>query len=133
MNIYRKYPCGYYVYVYFEIIDNTPIPYYVGKGARRRAWARGSHEKVPLPAQEHLIVIAAENLTEIGAYALERRLIRHYGREDLKTGPLRNRNAGGPSAEDVSFLSTSLRVASRAATIKKQSWITLGTRYRRTA
>lgn len=50
MNIYHRYPGGYYVYVYFEVIDNTPIPYYVGKGTKRRAWTRGSHERVPVPA-----------------------------------------------------------------------------------
>lgn len=88
---------SFYVYAYLRK-DGTP--YYVGKGKNKRAWTK--HSYIKTPDDKTRIVLLEKNLSNVGAFALERRYIRWYGRKDLNMGILHNKTDGGEGASNVS-------------------------------
>ena len=89
---WREYS-GYYVYVY---LDSNGIPYYVGKGIRNRMIAKHLYASVP----DYSNIMVMDKLSEQDAWDKEIELIAKYGREHLKTGPLKNLTAGGPTQKN---------------------------------
>lgn len=123
MNIYSKSnpPSGFYVYAYLR---TNGQPYYIGKGFGKRGYAHQKREKFRTPKDTSRIVVLECNLTEIGAWALERRMIRWYGRKDVHNGILHNMTDGGEGSggykrtpEQVAKLS---EAAKKANTGRKQ-------------
>ena len=88
---------NFYVYLY---LDQNGVPYYCGKGKGKRAY--GKH-KVQVPTDTSRIIFPATNLTEIWAFALERKFIRWYGRKDNNTGVLENKTNGGEGLSGHKF------------------------------
>lgn len=68
----------FYVYAYLRSKDSTTgkagTPYYIGKGFNRRAYNK--HSNINIPNEKSRIILLETNLSEIGALALERRMIR---------------------------------------------------------
>lgn len=107
MSIYRDY----YVYAYLR---ENGTPYYIGKGRKYRAWSK--QHTINLPTKKENIIIIEKNLSEIGSMAIERRLIRWYGRKNNNTGILQNLTDGG---EGISgYKQSKQHVAKRVTKIK---------------
>lgn len=107
----------YYIYAYLRL-DGTP--YYIGKGKGERAYQKQNH-KVSVPKNKSQIIIMENNLTEVGALALERFYIRWYGRKNNGTGILRNLTDGGEGVSGLVLSEESRNKISSGNKGKKQT------------
>lgn len=108
----------FYVYAYIRSASSdrgaVGTPYYIGKGTGYRAWHRSNHKHITVPQDKRNIIIVSNNLTNFGAQALERWLIRWYGRIDQHTGCLRNRTDGGEGTSGWTHSNDTKRRMSRS-------------------
>lgn len=104
----------YYVYAYLRKKDLTP--YYIGKGKGKRAFDK--HPGISVPKDRTKIVFLERNLSDVGACAIERRMISWYGRKNIGSGILLNKTIGGEGSAGLKQSAETLE--KRKLTIEKK-------------
>ena len=93
-------------YTYLWLRENG-TPYYVGKGKGDRAFRKGNHRQKPPIAADKILI--QEFPDESSAHYAEMFFIALYGREDNRTGCLRNMTNGGEGISGLVFSEQSKR------------------------
>lgn len=113
----------YYVYAYIRVKNSVNAkvgtPYYIGKGKNNRAWE--PHVNLKIPQDKNRIIILESGLSEIGAFALERRLISIWGRKCLQTGILNNVLDGGQGGRPPGTITVKDKLNNKFQVLKTDS------------
>lgn len=104
----------YYVYAYMR---KNGTPYYIGKGIGDRAYQDHVWHKPPKDISR--IIFLEKNLSELGAFAIERKMISWYGRKNLGTGILINKTDGGEGASGLKMSPNSIKLITE---LRKDQW-----------
>lgn len=81
----------------YAYIGENGLPYYIGMGKNNRAFVK-HHGKIQTPDRDK-IIFCETRLTQFGAWAIERKLIRLWGRKHIDpNGILENKHPGGPTS-----------------------------------
>jgi hypothetical protein len=111
----------FYVYAYIRNKDSATAkagtPYYIGKGTGNRAYSKHAFA---IPDKSRIIFLET-NLTEVGALAIERRLIAWWGRKDIETGILLNRTEGGDSPKMDEYKKLHLSIINTGKILKEET------------
>lgn len=108
----------YYVYAYLR---QDLTPYYIGKGKGRRAFSNHGYHRPPKDRRR--IIICESGLTELGAWAIERRLIRWYGRKGIDPGGiLINKHEGGVGGDCIPHLKNTEQIRKKHRRSVQESW-----------
>ena len=102
----------------YAYLREDGTPYYIGKGINERAWNKKAHT-ISLPPDNRIIILES-NLTNVGSLAIERRMIRWYGRKHCGTGILRNLTAGGDGSCEYAAPTTDEKRKNCSKRMKKE-------------
>lgn len=91
-SYYRRWPMGFYTYVFF--LEGVPLYVGASKGGRANPYNHVALRRAGIPPTNILLVLY-EQEDRVTAFEFEEQLIHEYGRKDLGTGSLVNRNDGG--------------------------------------
>jgi hypothetical protein len=93
----------FYIYAHYKADDPNGLPFYIGKGKGKRDQSKHRNPYWKNISNKHGFIVKrlAENLTEVEAWDLEKKLIAHYGRLYNNTGCLCNLSEGGEGASGV--------------------------------
>lgn len=112
----------FYIYAHYKADDPNGLPFYIGKGKGKRDQSKHRNPYWKNISNKHGFIVKrlAENLSEVEAWDLEKKLIAKYGRLHNNTGCLCNLSEGGEGASGVTHSAATKEKWSKAK--KGKTW-----------